>query len=53
MKIKCLLLPEHGEQSERKHEQISLFFPLLAELPCSGETAITTLNLLFSILEPA
>ena len=29
-KIEFLLLPEHGEQSEKKHERIPLFFPLLA-----------------------
>ena len=55
MKIKFLLLPEYGEQSKRKNEQIPLFFPLLAWRPCSGETAITTWILLFCtmILEPA
>ena len=57
MKIEFLLLPEDGEQSERKNEQI----------PCSpsqasrcwpsghaagGETAIATWNLR-SLLEPA
>ena len=41
-----------GEQSERKNEQIPLFFPQLAYRPCSGETAIATWNLL-SLLEPA
>ena len=30
MQIAFLLLPEYGEQSERKNEQIPLFFPLLA-----------------------
>ena len=32
MKIEFLLLPEYGEQSERKNEQTPLFFkfPLLA-----------------------
>ena len=30
MKIEFLLLREYGEQSERKTEQIPLFFPLLA-----------------------
>ena len=30
MKIEFLLLPEYGEQSERKNEQIPWFFPLLA-----------------------
>ena len=30
MKIEFLLLPEYGEQRERKNEQIPLFFPLLA-----------------------
>ena len=37
MKIKFLLLPEYGEQSKRKNEQIPLFFPLLAWRPCSGK----------------
>ena len=60
MKIEFLLLPEYGEQSERKNEQIivPLFFPLLALWPCTGsrDTAITStvaLILLFCILEPA
>ena len=30
MQIEFLPLPEFGEQSERKNEQIPLFFPLLA-----------------------
>ena len=30
MKVESLLLPENGEQSERKNEQIPLFIPLLA-----------------------
>ena len=30
MKIEFLLLPEYGEQSERKNEQIPVFFQLLA-----------------------
>ena len=30
MKIEFLRLPEYGEQSERKIEQIPLYFPLLA-----------------------
>ena len=40
---------------EQTNEQIPLFFPLLAQLPCSVETAIATCqwNLLFSLLEPA
>ena len=46
-------LPEYVEQSERKNEQIPLFFPLLDKQPCSRETAITTLNLLCCILESA
>ena len=42
-----------GKRGPKKNEQIPLFFPLLAYLPCSGETAITALNLLFCLLEPA
>ena len=30
MKIEFFLLPEYGEQSQRKNEQFPLFFPLLA-----------------------
>ena len=29
MKFEFLLLPEYGEQSERKNEQIPLFFPVV------------------------
>ena len=32
MKIEFLLLPEYGEQSERKNEQIPLFFHWQPEL---------------------
>jgi hypothetical protein len=36
MKIEFLLLPEYGEQSEQKNEQIPLFYPMRHGCPAAG-----------------